>query len=315
MVVGARELVGAAKGFHAKAERIEDQSQPKRIAQLLHIAAMPQQLSHENRLRVVRLLLDKWPAKDISREVGCNCTTIYHIKDNLLKYGSTYKPQLKPKGRPTKIPESAKDAVEAFLKEHPEAHQKDVRIFLFRECGVEVHQSSVSRLLKGDCQNGKKGILESPRTNKSSANQFLPGRPLCGRPDCTQYNSPPGQVSPSQQSSGPQISEPRSSEDHPIGGQPIHRQPLGPPQTPEQRLSDNLPPDRHPSGPRPFSPNSEGHPAHSRPPPLQHTLAQPPLLGRPEYRPVDAVPRLPENPRSNFNGAVDPALEQRPRQD
>lgn len=37
MVVGARELVGAAKGFHAKAERIEDQSQPKRIAQLLHI--------------------------------------------------------------------------------------------------------------------------------------------------------------------------------------------------------------------------------------------------------------------------------------
>ncbi|KAL8935818.1 MAG: hypothetical protein Q9211_004498 [Gyalolechia sp. 1 TL-2023] len=258
---------------------------------------MPHQLSHENRLRVVRLLLNKWRAKDISREVGCNCTTVYHIKDNLLKYGSTYKPQIKPKGRPTKIPESAKDAVEAFLKEHPEAHQKDVRIFLFRECGIEVHQSSVSRLLKGDCQNGKKGILESPRTNNSSVNQLSPGRPLCGRLDCTQYHPPPGQSSPSQQLFSSQASQPQSSGEHSPGEQPTRQQPPGP-QTPGQRLPSPHPHHHPSSGQHPSSPTLSGHPAPAQYPPFQQVSAQPPL------RPVGAGQRYPENARGGLTGSI-----------
>ncbi|KAL9006935.1 MAG: hypothetical protein Q9188_000311 [Gyalolechia gomerana] len=275
---------------------------------------MPQQLSHENRLRVVRLLLNKWRAKDISREVGCNCTTVYHIKDNLLKYGSTYKPQIKPKGRPTKIPESAKDAVEAFLKEHPEAHQKDVRIFLFRECGIEVHQSSVSRLLKGDCQNGKKGMLESPRTSKPSANQLSPGRPLCGRLDCTQYHPPSSQSPPGQQPFGQQLSGLQPSEQQSLREQSPRQQPPGP-RNPGHRLPSQLSPDHHSSGQHPSSSASLGHPAAAAQyPPTQRSSVQPPLLAHPESRSVDAVQRYPENARGDHIEAIDPAIEQRPQQ-
>ncbi|KAL8942097.1 MAG: hypothetical protein Q9216_001863 [Gyalolechia sp. 2 TL-2023] len=268
---------------------------------------MPQQLSHENRLRIVRLLLNKWPAKDISREVGCNCTTVYHIKDNLLKYGSTYKPQLKPKGRPTKIPESAKDAVEAFLKEHPEAHQKDVRIFLFRECGIEVHQSSVSRLLKGDCQNGKKGMLESPRASQPSANQLSPGRPLCGRPDCTQYHSPSSQSSPDhhpigQQSSGSEPSGQQSPRDQRTSQQPSGQQAPGP------RVPDQVSLNHHPSDHHPPSPISSGYPAAVSYPPPQRPSAQLPLPAHLGSRPIDAKQQYPGSMRRSPTGAIDPAI-------
>ena len=152
---------------------------------------MPQQLSHENRLLVVRLLLNNWRAKDIARQIGCNVSTIYNLKENLLKYGQVSKPQLKTIGRPSKVPEFAREAAEAFLREHPEAQQKDVRLFLSRECNVEVHQSSVSRLVRKDGQNGNKGVMSgaSPSKNRPQAAQSSPGRPLCGDPHCSQYAS------------------------------------------------------------------------------------------------------------------------------
>lgn len=213
---------------------------------------MPQHLSHENRLRVVRLLLNKWRAKDIGKEVGCNTSTVYHIKENLLKYGSTYKPQLNTKGRPTKIPESAKEAIEAFLREHPEAQQKDIRLFLFKEYGVEVHKSSISRLLRGDCQNGKKGILSdrSPQKSKPQAVQPSPDRPLCGQPHCSQY---PSAHSPPRQ---PQFDQHIFSQDQPA--LPQSTQFLSGQQLPGQRQPSQLPPNHIPPGQRPSNPTAAG---------------------------------------------------------
>ncbi|KAL8830696.1 MAG: hypothetical protein Q9170_005624 [Blastenia crenularia] len=207
---------------------------------------MPQPLSHENRLRIVRLFLNKWRAKDIAREIGCNTSTIYHVKDNLLNYGSVYKPQTRPKGRPTKIPDSAKDAVEAFLKEHPEAQQKDVRLFLSMECGVEVHQSSISRLLKGDCQYGKKGMAPDHSPQKRRKTQL--GQPSPGRPFCSQAQG-----------------------DHFSAEQPISGPPGPAP------IQD--PPGQHPAAQSP----SVQFPPHQYPhPPTQHS----PILHPPEQYPM-----------------------------
>ncbi|KAI4151105.1 MAG: hypothetical protein L6R39_002116 [Caloplaca ligustica] len=183
---------------------------------------MREQLSHEKRLRVVRLFLNKWQVKDIARQIGCSCSTVYHIKENLLNHGSVYKPQLKAVGRPTKVPESGKDAIKAFMQEHPEAQQKDVRLFL-STVGVDVHQATISRVMK-ELRTGEKNYKlkkDEPRAGPSPAVQPHPDqfraiqlptdRPLCGRPDCKGFKPLAGQTSFDPSSSGQVASEPAPS--------------------------------------------------------------------------------------------------------
>lgn len=238
---------------------------------------MPEQLSHEKRLRVVRLFLNKWQAKDIAREIGCSCSTIYHIKENLLTYGSTYKPQLKAVGRPSKVADSAKEAIKAFLQEHPEAQQKDVRLFLSKECGVEVHQATISRVMK-ELKTGERYRDPKYTPKKSEPQTVLPptvqphldrglpiqlptDRPLCGRPDCTGFKPPSGQTPLSQ-----------SSDQLPSTSIPSHR--LSPRQAPPGQPSTSQGPSDQLSS--------------ARPPPLQ-----PPYYVRQEPQTVESILQQP----------------------
>ncbi|KAI4131964.1 MAG: hypothetical protein LQ338_000948 [Usnochroma carphineum] len=210
---------------------------------------MPDHLSHEKRLRVVRLFLNKWQAKDIAREIGCSCSTIYHIKENLLNYGTVYKPQLKTVGRPTKVPESGKEAVKAFVQEHPEAQQKDVRLFL-STLGVEVHQATISRIMK-ELKTGEKyrDPKRTPRKDEAQAGpppagqtitrqpppiQLPTDRPLCGRPDCKGFKPQSGQTSTGQVSAGQPAPDPAPT--HQVSSVPAPPSQATPPQLPSAQL-------------------------------------------------------------------------------
>ncbi|KAL8989630.1 MAG: hypothetical protein Q9177_001522 [Variospora cf. flavescens] len=263
---------------------------------------MPEILSHEKRLKVVRLFLDKWQAKDIARDIGCSTSTIYHIKENLLNYGTIYKPQLKAAGRPTKVADSAKEAIQAFLQEHPEAQQKDVRLFLAKECHVEVHQATISRVVKelktGEKYRDPKYTPKRDRIQPGHAGQSPGGpptpqqvqqppsfqlptdRPLCGRPDCSRFNPPPGQVpsgqSPPSQSATDQV----SSHQHPAGEAPTGQ--LSFPQHPAPL------PQAGQASPAQLS--LEQHPSPQSPP-----SPQPPYYARSGPHPADAVQQQPEH--------------------
>lgn len=230
---------------------------------------MPEQLSHEKRLRVVRLFLNKWQAKDIAKEIGCSCSTIYHIKENLLTYGTTYKPQLKAVGRPTKVADSAKEAIKAFLQEHPEAQQKDVRLFLSKECNVEVHQATISRVMK-ELKTGEKyrdpkytpkktehqpgpPPAVQPHPDRGPPIQLPTDRPLCGRPDCSGFRPPSGQASSGEPPSG-------------------------------ELASNHSSPHQFPSGTTPTGQDLPAHPSFAQPPPLQ-----PPYYAHPEPRAVEVM--------------------------
>ncbi|KAL8963715.1 MAG: hypothetical protein Q9193_000052 [Seirophora villosa] len=257
---------------------------------------MPEVLSHEKRLKVVRLFLNKWQAKDIAREIGCSTSTIYHIKENLLTYGTIYRPQLKAAGRPTKVADSAKEAIKAFLNEHPEAQQKDVRLFLAKECNVEVHQATISRVVKelktGEKYRDPKYIPKRDRIQPGQSPagpptpqqpplfQLPTDRPLCGRPDCSGFKPPTGQISSGQSPLSPLASDQVSPHQHPAGQSPA-RQPSFP---------------QHPS---PLPQAGQAPPAQSsseqHPPPHTPPLLQPPYYARSGPHPADAVQQQPEH--------------------
>lgn len=129
-------------------------------------------------------------------------------------------------GRPTKVADSAKEAIKAFLQEHPEAQQKDVRLFLSKECGVEVHQATISRVMK-ELKTGEKyrdpkytpkktehqpgpPPAVQPHPDRGPAIQLPTDRPLCGRPDCTGFKLPSGQT-PSREPPSGEIASGHSS--------------------------------------------------------------------------------------------------------
>ena len=117
---------------------------------------MPPTLPPAIRARIVRLLLLQWRPDAIAAAVNCGVSTIYRIQENLFIYGSPFKPSFRPIGGPRKVSTAAENSMMEYLKEYPWAMQNELVWFLWEEWGLNVHRSTVSRILKRRKCNRKK---------------------------------------------------------------------------------------------------------------------------------------------------------------
>ncbi len=87
------------------------------------------------------------------------------MQENLFMYGSSFRPQFRPKGAPRKVSPAAEDSLITYLEQQPWAMQKEMIWFLWEEWGLNVHQSTISRILKRRRWSYKKGQRVGIRQN------------------------------------------------------------------------------------------------------------------------------------------------------
>jgi transposase len=107
-------------------------------------------LDGRTRVNIYRFLLLGWPCEDIAAREGVSRAEVYRIKQNLKLYGSTRKPR-DPNvrlGQPPKISPEDKQALFDELFWSGWMYQDEIAYWLWMERGVQVHQSTVSRLLQ-----------------------------------------------------------------------------------------------------------------------------------------------------------------------
>jgi len=109
---------------------------------------MPGPLPASLRSRILRLLLLHWCPKDIAEEVHCHFDTVYRIQKNLFMYDSLFRPQFRPKGAPRKIFKAAENGLIAYLEDQSWVMQKEMVWYIWKKWGINVHQFTISRILK-----------------------------------------------------------------------------------------------------------------------------------------------------------------------
>ena len=126
---------------------------------------MPGPLPASLRSKILRLLLLQWAPWAIAEEVHCCPATVYNIQENLFMYNSPFRPQFRPKGAPRKVFKAAENGLIAYLEDQPWAMQKEMVWYIWEEWGINVHQPTISRILKRRGWSIKKGQRVGVRQN------------------------------------------------------------------------------------------------------------------------------------------------------
>jgi transposase len=102
--------------------------------------------SEDLRKKIVEAVEKGMPKSEAARAFGVGISS---VKRYVATYreGRTLAPKKRPGSKP-KLDEGARKLLEANLEEHPEATLPQRREFLRRVCGVEVSDSTVSRMLR-----------------------------------------------------------------------------------------------------------------------------------------------------------------------
>ena len=122
-------------------------------------------LSAAIRSRIVRLLLLHWQPVVIVEEVHCCSRTVYSMLENIFMYSSSFKPQFRPKGIFRKVFKAAENGLIAYLEEQPWVMQKEMIWYIWEEWDINVHQFTISRILKRRRWSNKKGQRVEVRQN------------------------------------------------------------------------------------------------------------------------------------------------------
>jgi len=93
-------------------------------------------------------LLLSWSTAMIASETGAKPCTIQYWRTNLLQFQSMNHPPLAALGRRRKLTQDDKEVLKEILLQHGWMMQDEMAAWLVNERGVEVSQSTVSRLLK-----------------------------------------------------------------------------------------------------------------------------------------------------------------------
>ena len=121
-------------------------------SQISHRAiTMGKPLDPNTRNIIVRCLFHRCSTRDICDTLNVTYQSVKNIEKNLLAYGTPLKPNdLSPKGRPDILSEEAEEALAGrYLKEGKVVgSQKEMVAWLREEWGLQVSQSTVSRLLR-----------------------------------------------------------------------------------------------------------------------------------------------------------------------
>ncbi len=129
------------------------------------LLAMPESLPASLRFRILRLLLLHWCPKAIAEEVHCHFDIVYRIQKNLFMYGSPFRSQFRPKGAPRKVVKAAENGLIVYLEEQSWVMQKEMVWYIWEEWGINVHQFTISRILKRRRWSNKKEQRVSVRQN------------------------------------------------------------------------------------------------------------------------------------------------------
>jgi transposase len=102
--------------------------------------------SEDLRKKIVEAVERGMPKIEAARTFGVGISSVKRYVA-AARQGRSLVPKKRPGSKP-KLDESARKLLEANLEEHPEATLPQRREFLRRVCGVEVSDSTVSRVLK-----------------------------------------------------------------------------------------------------------------------------------------------------------------------
>jgi transposase len=98
------------------------------------------------RKRIVEAKQRGMPTSEVARTFGVGASTVKRYAA-LAREGRSLAPRRRPGSKP-KMDEAARKLLEADLEERPAATLPQRREFLRRACGLEVSDSTVSRMLK-----------------------------------------------------------------------------------------------------------------------------------------------------------------------
>jgi len=129
------------------------------------LLAMPEPLSASLRSRILRLLLLHWCFKAIVEEVHCHFDIVYRIQENLFMYDSPFRSQFRLKDASRKIVKIAENGLIAYLEEQSWVMQKEMIWYIWKEWDINVHQFTISRILKRRRWSNKKRQRVSVRQN------------------------------------------------------------------------------------------------------------------------------------------------------
>ncbi len=109
---------------------------------------MPGSLPASLRFKILRLLLLHWTPSAIAEEVHCCPATVYNVQENLFMYNSPFRSQFRLKGASRKIFKIAENDLVAYLEDQSWTMQKEMIWYIWEKWDINVHQFTISRILK-----------------------------------------------------------------------------------------------------------------------------------------------------------------------
>ena len=107
-----------------------------------------------------------WRPDAIARKASCHLSTAYRWEGRLQRYGQPNLPHSLRKGRSKALCELIKNSLLKFRKRKSWTYQNEMTMFLEKEWNVQVHRSTISRILKKKAITRKKeqGVEQTQST-------------------------------------------------------------------------------------------------------------------------------------------------------
>ena len=109
------------------------------------------------------LLRSHWRPDAVARNVRCHSATAYRWERRQQMYNSINLPHRDKPGRPSKLCYAAVETLLEYLHRYPWAYQDELVTYLAEEWDIHVARNTISRVLKANKINRKKGQRIGPR--------------------------------------------------------------------------------------------------------------------------------------------------------
>ncbi len=132
---------------------------------------MSKSLSASLRFKILRLLLLHWTSSTIAEEIHCCSVTVYNVQENLFMYNSSFRSQFRLKDASWKIFKIAENDLIVYLEDQSWIMQKEMIWYIWKKWDINVHQFTISRILKKrDWSNKKEQHVEVRQNNELRLN-------------------------------------------------------------------------------------------------------------------------------------------------
>ena len=116
--------------------------------------------------KAVHLLRTHWRPDAVAEKSRCSRSIAYPWEQRLRMFGAPSNPYRLRNGRPRSIPRATIENLLQYHLANPWMYQDELAMFLEEEWGISVDRSTISRLLKREGINRKKGELIGPQSQQ-----------------------------------------------------------------------------------------------------------------------------------------------------